>query len=273
MSADIDALYKNAKAVLWVEDPETKAWLNAVWAGLAPTILVLVAGNRTNVDAVCKQAAEAGHTHVFGLVDQDFGTSNRAKWQTLPPVERVYRLDVHEVENLLIDPAALSGCGLNTGRRAVADIDARLLASVQTRDWWLACCSFLATTHKAAVKGYPSVRNIVASLADAHAYVCGSTWFATTAGTCPQLADPAAVSSGLQVEHARVGAALSSGTWRTVFPGKQLFQDISTYVYHNGKGTAARLDLVKAVGAWQLQNGVPSQATDLRSAIFGRIPP
>lgn len=73
MSAEIEALYKNSPAVLWVEDPETRAWLEAVWLGLRPTIELLVGAGRANVTAVCALAKESGLKHVFGLVDRDFG--------------------------------------------------------------------------------------------------------------------------------------------------------------------------------------------------------
>jgi hypothetical protein len=146
MSVEIDALYKNAKAVLWVEDPETRAWLEALWLGQAPTIRILVAGGHTNVAAVCQQALDYGAPNVFGLVDQDFGTSNRPRWSTLPPRERVYRFDVHEFENLLLVPDALAGCGLNVGKRTSPAINARIFEEAQRLAWWVACARFLAET-------------------------------------------------------------------------------------------------------------------------------
>jgi hypothetical protein len=54
MSADIDALYKKTQAVLWVEDSETRAWLDSVWLGLAPTIMLRVAGGHPNVSALAR---------------------------------------------------------------------------------------------------------------------------------------------------------------------------------------------------------------------------
>ena len=271
MSADIDALYKNASAVLWVEDPETRAWLNAVWEGLAPNILVLVAGGRSNVIAVCEQAKDAGYRHIFGLIDQDFGTSNRQRWASLDSNERVYRLDVHEIENLLLDSAALAGCDLNTGKRTASDIDSRLVETAGARLCWVACTRFLADTRRDATNGFPPDPRTIASLADAEAYVNDSAWFSKTADGCPALATTAAVSAALQAAHDVATAALTDGSWKTTFPGKQLFGEIRGYVHQNARGVGARIDLVKAVGAWQRTNRLPPQVSELRDAIRARI--
>lgn len=274
MSSDIDALYKRAKAVLWVEDPETRAFLGAVWQGLAPTIEVLVAGGQSNVDAVCEQARTAGVTHVFGLVDQDFGNSNRDRWPTLNVDERVYRLDVHEVENLLLDAVALQGCKLNTCKRTVQQIQTKIDAEAQNRAYWVACVRFLAETRRNAMAGYPPNPRTTASLADAANHVGNSVWFSSTAIACPTLANSARVSVELQTAHTAAIAALGNGDWTTSFPGKEIFRVINGYVQQSARGLSGRIDLVKAVGEWQRDNGrVPKQATDLRNAIVGRVKP
>ena len=275
MSASIEALYKNARAVLWVEDPETRAWLEALWYGAVPRILVLIAGGRSNVQAVCHQAVDAGpgSTHVFGLVDQDFGTTNRSRWGSLTNRERVYRLDVHEVENLLLDGAALAGCRNNTGKRTEIDIEARLLRAAQDRAWWMACIEVLANTREQAQEGYPPDPGAIGSLADAEQHIANSIWFKSTAARCRALADPATVQAALQAAHLNAVATLADGTWRRRFPGKQLFRAVSGYVHQNG-GAGARIDLVKAVGEWQRSQGrVPPQVPDLRQAIVSRIGP
>lgn len=267
MSTDIDALYKSAKAVLWVEDPDTRAWLEAVWLGLAPTIRVLVAGGREHVSTICGQAVDAGWTHIFGLVDRDFGTSNRHRWALLQPNERVYRLDAHEFENLLLNSNALAGCRFNTGKRTISDIDARLNSSAKTRAFWVACIRFLADTSRAAKVGFPPDPKTITSLADAEAYVNNSDWFARTAHSCPALATPAAITSALQAAYADATTALANGSWRESFPGKEVFHEISAHVHPN----KSRIDLIKAVGEWQVaNNAVPPQITELRTAILAR---
>ncbi len=275
MSSDIDALYKRAKAVLWVEDPETRAFLGAVWQGLAPTIEVLVAGGQSNVDAVCEQAKDTGVKHVFGLVDQDFGSSNRHRWHSLDANERVYRLDVHEVENLLLDADALHGCKFNTCKRTVQQIQIKIDAEAQGRAYWVACIRFLAETQRDATHGYPKNPKTMPSLTNAVSHVGNSIWFSTTATTCPALADPARVSTELQAAHTAAMAALGkNGDWTTSFPGKEIFREINGYVQQSARGLSGRIDLVKAVGKWQLDNGrVPEQATELRNAIVGRVKP
>jgi len=271
VSSDIEALYKRAKACLWVEDPDTRVWLDAVWLGASPTIQVLVGGGYQNVVAMCQQAFDLGLKHVFGLVDQDFGSTNRQRWSQLQPNERIYRLDVHEFENLLLETTALAGCSLNTRKRVTADLDARLLNSAQSRGWWVSCARFLASTSQSATNGYPPLPGPITSLADAEAHVLGSAWFTTTAAACPTLAAPASVRVELTNAHALTTADLTSGAWRTCFPGKELFREISGYVYQNGAGTTGRHDLIRSIGAWQRKNAVPQQAQDLRTTILARV--
>ena len=214
----------------------------------------------------------AGWTHIFGLVDQDFGTSNRQHWAALGPAERVYRLDVHEFENLLLDSAALAECLLDTGKRTASEIDARLEVAAASRTWWVACVQFLAETRRDATAGFPPDPGSIASLADAEAYINRSSWFSQTATRCPALADPAAVSLALKKAHGTATTALANGSWKMSFPGKQLFREISGYVHQNA-GAGARIDLVKAVGAWQRDHALPPQARELHRAIQTRITP
>jgi hypothetical protein len=85
------------------------------------------------------------------------------------------------------------------------------------------------------------------------------------------LAEPAWVSAELQAAHTAASAALADGSWRTSFPGKEIFREISGYVHQNAGGVSARIDLVKAVGNWQRANGNLAQANDLRAAILARV--
>jgi len=267
---DIDSHYKNAKAVLWVEDPGTRAWLEAVWLGTAPTIRILVAGGHISVKTVCEQARQAGHAHIFGLVDCDFGTTNRHKWGAIAPGQ-VYRLDVHEFENLLLDPVALAGCVLNTARRSTIDIQRKIELAVGRRIWWVACARVLAETQQAAVYGYPRQPGPISSLSDAETHIFGSDWFDKVALTCPSLASRATVTAALHAAHGAANAAIADGSWRQRFPGKEIFEEIASYVQPNAIGSAGRTDLIKAIGAWQRSNGVPDQALELRSCILARV--
>jgi hypothetical protein len=72
-------------------------------------------------------------------------------------------------------------------------------------------------------------------------------------------------------EHATATAALVNGSWQQSFPGKEIFRDVSGYVYQNARGVSARIDLIKAVCAWQVaNNSIPAQVTQLRAAILAR---
>lgn len=274
MSVHIEALYKNAPATLWVEDPETRILLQSLWMTAAPTIQVLVAGGHENVSAVCKQATDLGVRHVFGLVDQDFGRSNRARWSSLPASERVYRIDVHEVENLLLESQALANCSLNTKRRTQVEIENRLLNIAQNRAWWFACARFLSETKSLSREGFPpDPPPSLSSLTDAETYVNGSKWFSTTAASCPALATTSAVSTGLSGAHTQSMAALADGSWRTIFPGKQIFREVSGFIHQTVPGARAHYDLIKSIGEWLRTNGTPAQVMELRSSILARITP
>lgn len=281
MIVDIDALYKRQPVILWVEDTETKTWLDAVWRGKPTAVGLLVAGGRRSVESVCHQAysvrsddGDRPYGHVFGLVDRDFGRSNRRRWGELQQHERVYRLDVHEVENLLIDPDALAGCRLNTRRRSRDEIEAVLRREAEERLWWVACARFLQETGGSARAGYPAVPRdpaAVSSLEHAKAFITGSAWFSTTAAGCPALATPGAVEEGLNQAHEHARAALDDGSWRGEFPGKPLFRRVSDYIQRAPEHRWPHRDLALAVGEWQRRSGlVPDQAGELRRCILAR---
>jgi len=274
MKSDLEALYKHAKANLWVEDPETKVWLDAVWSGGLPTIQVLVARGREGVDAVCREAYVSGHKHVFGLVDKDFGSSNHARWSSMQDQERVYRLHVHEIENLLLeDVDALLGCTMHTARRPRTNVEPRIVQAAQARIWWVTCIRFLSETKEKSREGYPSDPEYsrIQSLQDAEQYVLASTWFKTTAQCCPGLAVQAAVSQELLATHAAVNQEFATGTWRQEFPGKEIVRDIATYL---SPGNSLR-DFIKSVGDWQresaIRNGTSIPLSPLRGAILARV--
>lgn len=274
MRSDIDALYKKAKAILWVEDIETRTWLEAIWAAEIPPIQVLVARGRGGVEAVCEDAKRAGHKHVFGLVDRDFGTSNRVKWSSMDEDQRIYRLHVNEFENfLLCDIDALLGCSMHTGKRTRPDVEQRIDDGAKKRIWWVTCVRFLAETQRRSKDGYPSDPKFakIQSLFDAENHVLSSIWFTTTARDCPNLVEPTTVKSELLAIYAMVEQQFNSGQWKDEFPGKEIFKEIATYLSPTNSG----LDFIKSIGIWQRdnakQNNTPLPLADLRKSIEDRI--
>jgi len=274
MRSDIDALYKRAKANLWVEDIETRTWLEAIWFGLIPAIQVLVARGRGGVEAICKDAEKSGYKHVFGLVDRDFGTTNYEKWSSMAPDQRVYRLPVHEFENyLLSDLDALLGCDRHIEARPRIDVEQRIVEGAKKRIWWVTCIRFLADVQRKSKDGYPEhpICDNIQSLSHAENHVLQSHWFTVTARACPNLVDPATVTSELQSTHAIVEQQFNLGQWKEKFPGKEIFKEIATHL----NATDSGLNFIKSVGEWQRehakQNNKPLPLADLRTSIEARI--
>ncbi len=274
MRSDIDALYKKPNATLWVEDVETRTWLEAIWFGQTFTIQVLVARGRGGVEAICEDAKRSGIKKVFGLVDRDFGTTNRAKWLSMEQDERLYRLPVNEFENLLLsDMDALFGCKMHTGQRARAEVEQRIVDGARKRIWWVTCIQFLRETHRNSSDGYPPNPKFEKnqSSTDVENHVLASTWFTTTAPNCPNFVDPAAVKSKIQSTYTTVQQQFDSGQWKEEFPGKEIFKEIATYLSPLDSGQ----DFIKSVGEWQRenaqQNKKPLPLADLRASIESRV--
>jgi hypothetical protein len=122
-SADMVGLYSGHAIKLWVEDMMTRAYLQDCWND--PQIGFLIAGSNEGVVSVVNHAREDGITHVFGLIDRDFGISNRNRWHAADG-PCVFRPDVHEIENELLAPTHLAGCDLNNQARSAPDVTARL---------------------------------------------------------------------------------------------------------------------------------------------------
>ena len=77
-SESISTLY-SAPIVLWVEDEITRDYLSEVWQG-NPLVKFCIAGGSENIKGVVHDARSSGFVHVFGLIDRDFGDSNRDRW-------------------------------------------------------------------------------------------------------------------------------------------------------------------------------------------------
>src|SRR5438093_2121566 len=103
----VSSLY-TPPAVLWVEDQASYEYLLVVWSD--PQIRLLIGGGRDGVRGMVNQARSERHTHVFGLIDRDFDASNRGRWASPATCPSVFRPEVHEIENYLLDADALAGC-------------------------------------------------------------------------------------------------------------------------------------------------------------------
>src|SRR5512138_1078603 len=104
-------MYRSFPAYLWVEDEETRTYLEAVWPGES-LIKLYVAGGHEHIGAVVEAAHQDYATHVFGLRDRDFTLPNRSSWHNTNVA--VFAGDYLEVENLMLDPEAIAHCEVNT---------------------------------------------------------------------------------------------------------------------------------------------------------------
>ena len=89
---------------LWVEDALTRETCRSLemmqasgswWAA------------ETRESAIVKDAKDAGFGNVFAVTDRDFRDSNQSEWDNPARSFRTFILPVHEIENYLLDPAAL----------------------------------------------------------------------------------------------------------------------------------------------------------------------
>lgn len=273
----LPALY-SAPLVLWVEDPLVRDYLSSAWVD--PDVRFLIAGGNAGIAPIVESARQDGHTHVYGLVDRDFRATNRPNWLNPASSVGVFVLEAHEIENHFLDPAALTGCALNTGGRSAAAIEARLRQRAGRLTWWMACRAVLAELRRSVFDDFPSHPGpqVVTDLAAAEAYICTSQWYVSLPPEVATLATPGYVSSRLQYYHGLMLQAVQGDDWKRDFSGKELFRDIRDWVYRGGSGagSARDSDLAKAVGMWQNANSsVPQEVAALRTAMRTRagLPP
>jgi hypothetical protein len=174
-------LYSGHPIKLWVEDMITRAYLQDCWND--PEIGFLIAGSNEGVVSVVNHASKDGFTHVFGLIDRDFGTSNRNRW-TAADGPRVFRPDVHEIENELLNPAHLAGCDLNNQGRTAPNVTARLQTRGGQMLWWIACRSVLAGLRHDVLQNFPP-HSLVNTQQEALNHILNSPWHQHISATVP----------------------------------------------------------------------------------------
>lgn len=270
MASDLAALYKNSPRVLWVEDEETKAYLSIVWE--AKRFSYLIAGGVANVRAVVEDAKKEKHRHVFGIVDRDFGSTNRDKWQTPGDDLRIYKLESHELENLLLNEQAIEASEENDCSRTAQQITQRLQSLANNMVWWMATRHLITHINRSAMDGFPQHPRItdVTDLATATNFILQTPWFGHAVQQITTLTSQTYVTQQLQQQSQHYTAALNNGNWRHEFSGKELFRSIRGYIF-SGKNSAAPVDLIKSVARWQIENqSIPDEISELGEAIENR---
>lgn len=275
MSSALVAAYKKAPIILWVEDYTTRAYLQAVWHN-DPKIHMLDAGGWPNVAAVVNDARRQGVTHVFGLRDRDFGSTNRPFWSSATAT--VFVCEAHEVENfLLADDAALAACTLNTAKMSASTIRERMHQSATNLSWWMAARCVVQEIYERAYAefiSHPS-RAKVTSEATAVDAVLDQRWTKQVAPHVPALVEPAKIRNRILTEHARYADMLATEDWRREYSGKEILTDLVTGLWTirppSARGTMFS-DFAAAVGQAQVKlHKVPPELYELQSALHSRI--
>lgn len=261
------------KVNLWVEDAITRVYLKECWQN-DPDVLFLTGGGNDNVGAVVKDAEERGYRNVVGFIDRDFRMSNRADWLNLEKGSRRFVPTVHELENYLLDEAALAACAMNTGRRSAADILQRLQVRAGQLVWWMACRRVIADLREEFLGDFPEHPKCpqVDDQASAERYIVDQDWFKQLKERANTVTTTGEISTRLGKAHVAARGQLSSNDWKRDFSGKELFRDVRGWIYINAPERASKseldVDMARAVAQWQVANGtVPSEVTELRPAI------
>lgn len=275
-ASDLTGMYRSFPAYLWVEDEETRSYLEAAWNGES-LIKMYVAGGHEPIRAVVKAARQDGNTHVFGLRDRDFTSSNRNQWGNASVW--LFAGDTLEVENLMLDAEAIADCEVNTSKKTAAQIEARLVELAAPQVHWMACRRLISELSEAVTQDFIKhpKRDTVQTHDQAVEAITKSTWrcqvlpgLSATWGVAPAIEERLAVYEG------EYGAALQKGTWRVSFSGKEILQDLRGAVWTKKQRAdpEGKQAFVRAIAEAQRKlKRVPEEVIALRSAIHERIGP
>jgi hypothetical protein len=272
---DLSRIFRSA-VVLIVEDELTRQYLQRL--GFVAPIGIHVAGGKGGVRALTEAARADGLTHVYGIVDQDYGPSNFERWRTMGS-DKLFVLPVHEAENLLLDDAALESVPSNNLRRTQEAIRECLSREAGQLTWTVALRHVLASLRRSLMDGFPEHKT-VRTLEDALQFIVQSIWFRDLSSSIPWMGSKAAINAKLADEQTKATSALASGAWRETFSGKELFRIARGYILQPPNSrpgmkppTASQLDvtLAQEVAEWQVSNSAkPECMTVLREVIRQR---
>lgn len=265
---DLPKLYRRA-INLWVEDALTSEYLKDIWR--VPDLLCLISGTSDSIGPAVTDARRNGVSNVFGVVDRDFYETNYQKWGRSEL--RYFVLPVHEIENYLLDPAALAGCDANTNNRTVADIDARMRAKAKDLVWWMACRHTIKRLRKLCWDNFMPVPKVseVTDLQSACDHITSTDWFNALPVHAGQMTDSTQVETWVNGQWIAYSADLAMDEWRRSFAGKELFRHARGDIYQPPQVATSLtydIDVAKSVASWQVANGqVPTELSELLNAI------
>ena len=236
-------------------------------------------GGIDGVKAIAQDAKRSGLRNVFAVVDRDLRKSNRIDWFSPGKTFSEFVPPVHEVENHLLDPAALAACPYNNRCKTRDEIEGFLLSRARNLCWWVACLETVAELKSRfrdeCIRNprYPTVND----LDPAVNHVLSDNWF-------QKLDRETARSTAADVRqlvldnHAKATQRLNDGSWRDEFAGKEILNHVGSQIVdwqktaRKGPTADSLPDLAKEVADWQVKNQTVRQdLLDLRLALKERI--
>lgn len=258
----------NAQICVWVEDPETKAYLDALWAD--GRIRTLVGGGAKAIAGLAGSAWEEGYQHVFALRDRDFGAPAMPPASTGP----VFVVPKHENENYLLDESAIADCAYNTRGADAAAIAAEAAKTAAALVPWMASRRVLRDLWLATAGGFPADPRP----ADVPDPASATRWLTTRTGGLgvPPAEVQALVASALPKHLASCSAQVASGAWRDEFSGKEIFAPLVQLAWHKRDkhvgGAGARAMVAADIGRLQRARGTaPRELSELRLFLLEQI--
>jgi len=271
-NGDLDPLYKDRKITLWVEDGLTRDYLTAAWDD-HPAVRLLIAGSSDSVRALVDTARKQKYASVFGLCDRDFGSTNYSKWS---PTTQVFRLQMHEIENALLDPATISAALATFGKTlTAADIHTKLATEARSFVWGMALGSTLSWVRTGIDQDFPPSTGLVnvPDQTTAVDKIVKSAWWQTHFPKLPKRFTVATVTAQLGKEHATYAQHLGSDAFLANFAGKELLGRVSSWLIQGGGSQRPTdADLAKTVGTLQRQAGrLPQEVSGLLATLLKAI--
>lgn len=273
-------LYRAQRGFLWVEDELTQEALRILWGQTG--VAIAVAGSKKSVLGLVNGAPEELKDRVLGLVDCDFESSNYPTWSAMG-AGRVYRTDVLEFENYLLDFEALAAESRAVPKKSAADVELVARTAAAKHVWWMACRRTLDDAKREVQGSFPSDPAIVAvsNASDATQHILSSTAWKTVPAAWASW-DAARVMKCVNEWEAVYRGLLGAAKWAGDFSGKELFRAVRSdrTLVMTGESkkrlpSEAQRDLDfarRVVGRIKAMNRVPAPLAQLRAHLLARLP-
>lgn len=277
-SSPSNSAHTSRPITLWVEDEITKEYLLKLWQPEDQFCYIRIAGPKDVVRGLVHDERLQGKRNIFGLVDRDFGKSNREKWKDLNPELGPFCPSVFELENFLLSWEALEQCSENQRlfKRTRNEIESRAKRDAEKMVWWMACRSVISGFRDLLVGNFiahPTIENI-SSETEAINFITNNAWYQNLSSTSATILQAESVAQRLQAAHTLHSNQFSSGTWVREFPGKEIYHRLRGYIYESNLTDDPDVDLAKSIAEWQVANTkIPEELVELKNSILKRVFP